>query len=66
MATLQIDPETELVFTLSKNEATPRCMMTLRHGGGTDEFLAFKVSLHTHRKFPRFLRVTRDGFSKRI
>jgi hypothetical protein len=43
MATLQIDPETELVFSLSKNEATPRCMMTLRHGGGSDEFLAFKV-----------------------
>ncbi|MGK3745285.1 MAG: hypothetical protein ACI90V_012146, partial [Bacillariaceae sp.] len=38
-----IDPESELVFTLSPNEATPRCSMTLRHGGGTDEFIAFKV-----------------------
>jgi len=41
--TLQIDPESELVFTLSPNEATPRCSMTLRHGGGTEEFIAFKV-----------------------
>jgi hypothetical protein len=40
---LLVDPESELVFTLSHNEATPRCMMTLRHGGGTDEFIAFKV-----------------------
>ena len=40
---LIIDPESELVFTLSPNEATPRCMMTLRHGGGTDESIAFKV-----------------------
>jgi len=42
--TLQIDPESELVFTLSPNEATPRCMMTLRHGGGTSDYIAFKVS----------------------
>jgi len=41
--TLQIDPESELLFTLSPNEATPRCSMTLRHGGGTEEFIAFKV-----------------------
>lgn len=40
---LIIDPESELVFSLSPNEATPRCSMTLRHGGGTDEFIAFKV-----------------------
>ena len=40
---LLIDPESELVFTLSANEATPRCSMTLRHGGGTDEYIAFKV-----------------------
>jgi hypothetical protein len=40
---LTIDPESELVFSLSKNEATPRCMMTLAHGGGTNESIAFKV-----------------------
>ena len=40
---LEIDPESELKFTLSHNEATPRCMLTLRHPGTTDEHLAFKV-----------------------
>jgi hypothetical protein len=43
--TIKIDPETELVFTLSKSEATPRCMMKLTHGGGTDEHIAFKVCI---------------------
>jgi hypothetical protein len=44
---LLVDPESELVFTLSHNEATPRCSMTFRHGGGTDEFIAFKVGKST-------------------
>lgn len=48
---LQIDPESELVFTLSTNEATPRCSMTLRHGGGTDEFIAFKVKTTQPRRY---------------
>jgi len=49
--TLQIDPESELVFTLSPNEATPRCSMTLRHGGGTEEFIAFKVKTTQPRRY---------------
>lgn len=48
---LQINPESELVFTLSPNEATPRCMMTLRHGGGTDECIAFKVKTTQPRRY---------------
>ena len=40
---LEIDPETELKFTLSHNEATPRCILTLRHPGTTDDHMAFKV-----------------------
>lgn len=48
---LQIDPESELVFTLSPNEATPRCAMTLRHGGGTDEYIAFKVKTTQPRRY---------------
>mmetsp|Transcript_15293 Transcript_15293/g.35252 ORF Transcript_15293/g.35252 Transcript_15293/m.35252 type:complete len:325 (+) Transcript_15293:150-1124(+) len=49
--TLQIDPESELVFTLSPNEATPRCMMTLRHGGGTSDYIAFKVKTTQPRRY---------------
>ena len=41
---LDISPETELVFNLSTQDATPRCTMTLRHKGLTDEFIAFKVN----------------------
>jgi len=48
---LVIDPESELVFSLSPNEATPRCSMTLRHGGGTDEFIAFKVKTTQPRRY---------------
>jgi len=48
---IQIDPESELVFTLSPNEATPRCMMTLKHGGGTDEIIAFKVKTTQPRRY---------------
>jgi hypothetical protein len=40
---LEINPETELKFTLSHNEATPRCILTLTHPGTTDEHMAFKV-----------------------
>mmetsp|Transcript_8413 Transcript_8413/g.20698 ORF Transcript_8413/g.20698 Transcript_8413/m.20698 type:complete len:318 (-) Transcript_8413:244-1197(-) len=48
---LQIDPESELVFSLSPNEATPRCMMTLRHGGGSTESIAFKVKTTQPRRY---------------
>lgn len=47
---LQIDPESELVFSLSPNEATPRCMMTLRHSGGS-EYIAFKVKTTQPRRY---------------
>ena len=42
---LETDPELEMKFTLSHKEATPRCMLTLRHPGTTDEHLAFKVRI---------------------
>jgi hypothetical protein len=45
---LIIDPDSELKFTLSHNEATPRCLLTLRHPGTTDEHLAFKVGWLNH------------------
>lgn len=48
---LIVDPESELVFSLSPNEATPRCMMTLTHGGGTEEFIAFKVKTTQPRRY---------------
>ncbi|KAG7352330.1 MSP major sperm protein domain containing protein [Nitzschia inconspicua] len=51
MTSLLIDPETELVFSLSKSEATPRCMMTLKHPGGSDEFVAFKVKTTQPRRY---------------
>jgi hypothetical protein len=40
---LILTPETELQFTLSAAEDTSKCTMTLRHPGGTDEYMAFKV-----------------------
>ena len=40
---LEIEPEQELKFTLSHNEATPRCILTLKHPGRSDSHLAFKV-----------------------
>ena len=40
---LLTDPESELEFTFSANEATTRCSLTLRHGGGTDEYIAFQM-----------------------
>lgn len=48
---LVIDPESELVFTLLANEATPRCSMTLRHGGGTADSIAFKVKTTQPRRY---------------
>ena len=44
MSGLIIDPDAELKFTLSKSEATPRCVLTLKHPGTTDDHMAFKVS----------------------
>jgi hypothetical protein len=43
MAAIEIDPDSELKFVLSHNEATPRCILTLRHPGNTTDSLAFKV-----------------------
>lgn len=48
---LVIDPDSELSFSLSPNEATPRCVMTLRHGGGTEEHIAFKVKTTQPRRY---------------
>jgi hypothetical protein len=45
MSLLKIDPESELSFTLSASEATPKCTMTLSHSGGTTEAVAFKVRM---------------------
>jgi len=48
---LLLDPESELVFSLSPNEATPRCTMTLRHGGASNEYIAFKVKTTQPRRY---------------
>lgn len=40
---LDVEPDSELKFTLSHSEATPRCVMTLKHPGYGSENVAFKV-----------------------
>ncbi len=47
---LEIDPESSLQFTITRDPAkdgsdgSSRCTMTLRHPGNTKGYLAFKVS----------------------
>jgi hypothetical protein len=42
---IEVSPDTELQFTLSRSADDPsKCVLTLRHPGTTDEHLAFKVS----------------------
>mmetsp|Transcript_16634 Transcript_16634/g.48244 ORF Transcript_16634/g.48244 Transcript_16634/m.48244 type:complete len:322 (-) Transcript_16634:112-1077(-) len=48
---LEVDPETELKFILSHNEATPRCILTLRHPGNTSDSIAFKVKTTQPRRY---------------
>jgi hypothetical protein len=43
---LEVNPDTQLEFVLSHSEATPRCIMTLKHPGTSDDHLAFKVRAH--------------------
>jgi hypothetical protein len=44
---LEVSPDTELTFLLSRNDDEhSRVTMTLHHPGHTDEYLAFKVSEH--------------------
>lgn len=50
-AHLSVDPETELTFTLSAAEATPRCTMTLRHKEPTGSPVAFKVKTTQPRRY---------------
>ena len=41
---IEVSPDTELQFTLSRSADDPsKCVLTLRHPGTTDEHLAFKV-----------------------
>jgi hypothetical protein len=41
---LDVTPETELTFNLSRSsDVNSRVTMTLHHPGNTDEYLAFKV-----------------------
>ena len=40
---LDVTPETELTFSLSRSNDNSRVTMTLHHPGNTDEYLAFKV-----------------------
>jgi len=51
MSGLIIDPDAELKFTLSKSEATPRCVLTLKHPGTTDDHMAFKVKTTQPRRY---------------
>mmetsp|Transcript_20599 Transcript_20599/g.34131 ORF Transcript_20599/g.34131 Transcript_20599/m.34131 type:complete len:321 (-) Transcript_20599:198-1160(-) len=49
---LDVTPDTELQFTLSRNtDSTPRVTMTLHHPGNTDEYLAFKVKTTQPRRY---------------
>eukprot|EP00934_Nitzschia_sp_Nitz4_P001693 Nitzschia sp. Nitz4//scaffold141_size107518//78467//79507//NITZ4_004288-RA/size107518-augustus-gene-0.96-mRNA-1//-1//CDS//3329536324//1693//frame0 len=48
---LEIDPDTELKFTLSENVATPRAVLTLRHPGNTNDSIAFKVKTTQPRRY---------------
>lgn len=50
-AHLSVDPESELTFTLSAAEATPRCTMTLRHQEPTGSPVAFKVKTTQPRRY---------------
>lgn len=42
-AAVNISPETEIGFELSKAEATPKAVITLKHPGGDVGAIAFKV-----------------------
>ena len=44
-AAVNITPDGEISFELSKAEATPKAVITLKHPGGDVGALAFKVSL---------------------
>jgi hypothetical protein len=53
---LDVTPESELTFTLSRsNDVSSRVTMTLHHPGNTDEHLAFKVSSGSPNLFSLFL-----------
>jgi hypothetical protein len=52
---LEVTPDTELTFLLSRNDDEhSRVTMTLHHPGHTDEYLAFKVSTHCYCEFNCF------------
>jgi len=51
---LEVSPSSELTFTLTRatgQDATPRCSLTLKHPGNTDEHLAFKVKTTQPRRY---------------
>mmetsp|Transcript_5375 Transcript_5375/g.7902 ORF Transcript_5375/g.7902 Transcript_5375/m.7902 type:complete len:326 (-) Transcript_5375:281-1258(-) len=51
---LEVSPASELTFTLTRatgQDATPRCSLTLKHPGNTDEHLAFKVKTTQPRRY---------------
>jgi len=51
---LEVSPESVLQFTLSKgntDENSSRCLLTLKHNGKTDKYLAFKVKTTQPRRY---------------
>lgn len=51
---LEVTPESVLQFTLSKgntDENSSRCLLTLKHNGKTDKYLAFKVKTTQPRRY---------------
>jgi hypothetical protein len=50
---LEVSPETALQFTLSRDDSTARCLMTLKHPGNaaSNTYLAFKVKTTQPRRY---------------
>eukprot|EP00980_Cylindrotheca_fusiformis_P028782 scaffold22642_cov134-Cylindrotheca_fusiformis.AAC.37 len=48
---LEVIPDSQLEFILSHGEATPRCVMTLKHPGTSSDYLAFKVKTTQPRRY---------------
>lgn len=51
---LEVSPDTVLQFALSRGDTTPnasRCLMTLKHPGKHDKYLAFKVKTTQPRRY---------------
>eukprot|EP00526_Cylindrotheca_closterium_P029854 CAMPEP_0113649860 /NCGR_PEP_ID=MMETSP0017_2-20120614/26513_1 /TAXON_ID=2856 /ORGANISM="Cylindrotheca closterium" /LENGTH=288 /DNA_ID=CAMNT_0000562299 /DNA_START=23 /DNA_END=889 /DNA_ORIENTATION=- /assembly_acc=CAM_ASM_000147 len=48
---LEVNPDSQLEFSLSHSEANPRCVMTLKHPGTSKDHIAFKVKTTQPRRY---------------